>query len=137
MHLIYPALFIGKNTFHLFQSLGFHLLGLEGDIKDRLDELLISEPRDIALYDYSNLKGNQKSIILKFIEDYKGRVAIYSSEDCFSEIVLSRFLLIKKDISEVQFEPDSIEQKIVGSSSLFPSYMMGNSLSRKILRNMK
>lgn len=98
---IFPALFIGRdksrNNYSEAKSFGFSIVDLSrSDIVQFLSELPYYHNSGVFLTDLSLKPYLAKSILLKFIEDYKGSIVAFSTYDIFDSTFLSRFIYINK-----------------------------------------
>lgn len=135
---LHPALYIGAGVFPEAKAQGFHLVSLDAsDLKEFLGEIAIAQPRDLFLTDFSHLSHRDRSILLKFVEDYKGRVILFSSDDIFTEVLLSRFKFVKKAPVEVEFEEGDPDALVMREPRLYPAHMLNTPISRKVLRSWK
>lgn len=81
------------------------------NVREVLGETLVYvNTPSLLVGDYAKLTPLHRQVLLKFVEDYKGDVILYSSEDCFTDIMLSRISEMEK---EVAYEAllDSLEFK--------------------------
>jgi len=135
MRELFPALLIGTKAFEQVAGLNFQTIILENrSLREHVSTLTMARPRDLVLTDYALLSGSARSILLKFVEEYRGRIVLFSSQDLFSEVILSRFKTIVKEVEPEYIEPESDEQKVFDLPVLFPIYMSKGALSRKILK---
>lgn len=130
-------LYIGRESFQKI-DISYHVITLENHtIRDMIDMLTMGFPKDITMTDYSMLSRKNRSILLKFIEEYKGNIIVHSSEDIFDPIILSRFNKVIKIPDEVEYEVDSVEYKVRRNRRLYPTYMHGGAISRRILKGIR
>lgn len=107
---LYPLFVIGVKAFASAKERNFHLVMISNEnVREILGSLTFSHPRDIFLSDFASLTGTSSSVLLKFVEEYKGNVIVHSSEDNVNEVLLSRFRYVIKDDVAPSIETDSDE----------------------------
>lgn len=133
----FPLLLIGQETLPAFNAehQGFKSYILEVSNVDLvLEELSMAKPRDILLMDLAALPRSSRALLLKFVEEYRGRVAIFSTDDLFDSVILSRFKDVRKSVPQPEFKPTEIESTVNGNPNLFNVYMNSSWITRRMLK---
>lgn len=93
----FPALVIGPESFAVAKDLGHYLLTINNkNIREVVSLLTLSHPRNVLLTDAAMLTGMAASVLLKFVEEYQGKLIVHMSVDVVSVVLLSRFRTVVK-----------------------------------------
>ncbi len=129
--MISPSLFIGQQTFKEISDLGYQMVDIsQPNIEQFLQELIIASTKGVLLTDIAARPVLVKTVLLKFLEEYKGSIIIYSSKDVFTDTILSRFRFIKK---RILFKEDEEYLLVKSKSFLIKSFLNKSKVSHRVI----
>lgn len=106
MRLVPPVLVIGPEHFDKIQDFYQLIIINNKNIRGVVETLFLSHPRRVLLADAAKLSGASASVLLKFVEEYRGQVAIHSSADVMDVVMLSRFKTVLKGGTDPKLDDD-------------------------------
>ena len=94
---VFPILYIGPGLFEKARLCGFSMIDLASpDITEILSDLTITQAEGVFLSDLASRPKLGKTLLLKFLEDFRGSIVLYSSVDVVDKVLLSRFMTVEK-----------------------------------------
>lgn len=94
---IFPIMYIGPGLFDKARLCGFSMVDLASPgIIEILSDLTITQAEGVFLSDLASRPKLGKTLLLKFLEEFKGKIVLYSSVDVVDKVLLSRFMTVEK-----------------------------------------
>lgn len=94
---MFPRVYIGRGSFSKAKVHGFPMVDLaRPDITSVLSDLILTRAEGVLLSDLASRPKLGKTVLLKFMEEFQGKIVVYASSDVVDRVLMSRFMLSEK-----------------------------------------